>query len=217
MQKRHIDNCPICSTQEETVTEQILSVIQKKSFAKNAVIFEQQEDSQGLFLIIKGAVKISKISSNGKELVLGLLGPGKTFGESSLLGQDKQADSATASEATELFYLPKKNFQAILLQNPQLYQSVVASLVRWMSNLNQVIENINTSSAKDRVWNYLCRLQSEQPHPLIHLDGKKHEVALMLGLRPETFSRILSDLETDGIIKMNHRQIQILQNHAAPH
>ncbi|MDG0816899.1 Crp/Fnr family transcriptional regulator [Bdellovibrio svalbardensis] len=212
MQKRHIDNCPICSTQEEAVTEQILSVIQKKSYAKNAVIFEPEENTHGLFLVIKGSVKISKISANGKEIVLGLLGPGKTFGESSLLGQDRQEDSATASEATDLLYIPKGSFQTIIQQNPQLYQSVVASLVRWMSNLNQIIENINTPSARDRVWSYLCRLKNDQPHPLIQLDGKKHEVALMLGLRPETFSRILSDLEAEGKIKMNHRQIQFLES-----
>ncbi|AFY02198.1 Crp/Fnr family transcriptional regulator [Bdellovibrio bacteriovorus] len=212
MEKRFIDNCPICSTQEENVTEQILSVIQKKTFAKNALVFEQEEESRGLFLITKGVVKISKISPAGKEIVLGLLSAGKTFGEGSLLGQDRQADTATTTEPTEVLYLPKKDLQAILDKNPLLYQSVVASLVRWMANLNNVIENINTPSAKERVWTYLCRLQSEQNKDLLQLSGKKHEVALMLGLRPETFSRALAELESDGQIKMNHKQIQILQS-----
>ncbi|AHZ85090.1 Crp/Fnr family transcriptional regulator [Bdellovibrio bacteriovorus] len=212
MEKRFIDNCPICSTQEEDVTEQILSVIQKKTYPKNALLFEQEDESKGLFLITKGTVKISKISPNGKEIVLGLLGAGKTFGEGSLLGQDRQADTAATTEPTEVFYLPKKELQNILQKNPLLYQSVVASLVRWMANLNNVIENINTPSAKERVWSYLCRLQSEQNKPLLQLSGKKHEVALMLGLRPETFSRALAELENEGQIKMNHKQIQILQS-----
>ncbi|WP_374030663.1 Crp/Fnr family transcriptional regulator [Bdellovibrio bacteriovorus] len=108
MEKRFIDNCPICSSQEEKVTEQILSVIQKKSYPKNALVFEQEEESKGLFLITKGVVKISKISPSGKEIVLGLLGAGKTFGEGSLLGQDRQADTATTTEPTEVLYLPKK-------------------------------------------------------------------------------------------------------------
>lgn len=211
MQKKPVDNCPICSTQEEKVTERILGVIQKKTYTKNSIIFEQEEESRGLFLISKGTVKISKISPAGKEIVLGLLGPGNTFGEGSILGQEKQADTASASENTELFYLPKKEFQSILVENPPLYQSVVSSLVKWMANLNAVIENINTPSARDRVWTFLCRLQEEQKRPLLQLGAKKHEVALMLGLRPETFSRTLSDLESEGLIKMNHKQIQILQ------
>lgn len=214
MEKRSVENCPICSSQEEKVISKILEVIQKKSFLKNSLIFEQDEESKGLFLITKGTVKISKISANGKEIVLGLLNSGMTFGEGSLLGQDKQADTATASDNVELLYLPKKEFQAILQQSPSLYQSVVTSLVKWMANLNAVIENINTPSAKDRVWTYLCRLQDEQKHQILQLGGKKHEVALMLGLRPETFSRTLSDMEADGMIKMNHKQIQLLRvNH----
>ncbi|WP_347358703.1 Crp/Fnr family transcriptional regulator [Bdellovibrio sp.] len=212
MKKNPVDSCPICSTQEEKVTEQILGVIQKKSYPKNTVIFEQEEEAKGLYLIIKGTVKISKISPTGKEVVLGLLGPGKTFGEGSLLGQPKQADTASASENCEIFYLPKKDLQDILTKHPLLYQSVVSSLVRWMANLNQVIENISNPSAQDRVLNYLERLQSEQQTPVVHLEGKKHEVALMLGLRPETFSRTLAELEQQDVIKMNHKQIQILKS-----
>ncbi len=214
MQKNAVENCPICSSQEEKVIGKILAVIQKKSFTKNSLIFEQEEESKGLFLITKGHVKISKISPGGKEIVLGLLSEGMTFGEGSLVGQDKQADTALATDNTELLYLPKNEFQKILTENPPLYQAVVGSLVKWMANLNAVIENINTPSAKDRVWTYLCRLQEEQNKPLLQLVGKKHEVALMLGLRPETFSRTLSDMESEGMIKMNHKQIQILRaNH----
>lgn len=211
MQKSPVDNCPICSTQEEKVIEQILTFIQKKNYLKNALIFEQEEESKGLYLIVKGLVKISKISPTGKEIVLGLLGPGKTFGEGSLLGQNKQADTASASENSEIFYLPKKDLQDILSKNPLLYQSVVSSLVRWMGQLNQVIENISNPSAHERVLNYLEQKQNDQNKSLIHLEGKKHEVALMLGLRPETFSRALADLEQQQIIKMNHKQIQILK------
>lgn len=210
MKERATDLCPICSTHEEKVTDRILSVLQKKSYAKNTLIFEQQEDARGLFLVSKGLIKISKISQAGKEIVLHLLGPGKAFGEGGVLGQEKQADTATALEASELFYLPKKEFHQILQENPALYQSVVNSLIQWMDNLNLVIENINTPSARERVWNYLCRLQEEQGKPLVQLGGKKHNISLMLGLRPETFSRTLSELAEEGLIVMNHRQIQIL-------
>ncbi|MBV2167963.1 MAG: Crp/Fnr family transcriptional regulator [Bdellovibrio sp.] len=210
MKQRPTDNCPICSTQEEKITEKIIPLIQRKRYPKNTLIFEQEDSSQGFYLIHKGTVRISKISPAGKEMLIEILGPGKTFGEAGLLGQEKNADSAATSEESEIYYIPKQDFQQILAQNPELYQSVVQSLIRWMDKLHLVIENISLSSAKDRVWSYLCRLQQEQNRPLIHLNGKKHEVAMMLGLRPETFSRTLSDLEAEGLIKMNHKQIQIV-------
>lgn len=210
MKDKPTDNCPICSTQEEKITGQIIPLIQKKHFAKNSQIFEQEGVSTGLYLIQKGSVKISKMSPAGKEMLIEILGPGKTFGEAGILGQTKNTDSATTCDDSDIFYLPKAEFQQVLAKHPELYQSVVQSLIRWMDKLHLVIENISLASAKDRVWSYLCRLQSEQNRPLLHLSGKKHEVALMLGLRPETFSRTLAELESEGLIKMNHKQIQML-------
>lgn len=211
MNERPTDKCPICSTQEAKTTEQILAVLQSKKFPKNSVICEKDEDCGGLFLISKGSVRISKITANGKETLLEILAVGSTFGEASLLGQEKNQDTIWANEDCEVFYIPKKDFQPILETKPELYRSVVGSLIRWMNKLNSVIENISIASARDRVWAHLVRLQSEQQVSVVQLNGKKHEVALMLGLRPETFSRSLADLETEGAIKMNHKQIQILK------
>lgn len=207
---KNIANCPICSSLEEKVISELLKVIHRKSFPKNSLIFEAGEEITGIYLIIKGSVKVSKISAGGKEIVLQVLGSGKTFGEGSILGQEKNTDTFVANENTEVYVLPKKSFQEILKSNAALYQSVVGSLIRWLNNLNVVIENINTPSAKERVWMHICRLKEEQQQTLIHLEGKKHDVALMLGLRPETFSRALHELEEEGQIKMNHKQIQIL-------
>lgn len=208
---RPTDKCPICSSQESNTIDQILTIMQKKTYAKNAMILDQTEIATGLYLIAKGAVKVSKISSLGKEIVLQILKTGDTFGEGSLLGQENQGNTITVIENCEIFYLSKRDLEPLLLKKPQLYQSVVASLIRWTQNLNSVIENINTPSAKDRVLLYLARLKKEQPHQnILQLDHKKHDVALMLGLRPETFSRALTELEDEGIIKMNHKQIQIL-------
>lgn len=203
-------NCPICSTQEERITNLIVSQIQKKSYPKGTIIFGQDGDAHGFYLIHKGSVKISKISPTGKEMLIEILGHGKTFGEAGILGQQTNADNAMTAEDSEIFFIPKKDFQQILTQHPELYKSVVQSLIRWMDTLHVVIENISLTSARDRVWTYICRLQQEQNKPVLHLPGKKHDVALMLGLRPETFSRTLADLEAEGLIKMNHKQIQVL-------
>ncbi|WP_374075242.1 Crp/Fnr family transcriptional regulator [Bdellovibrio bacteriovorus] len=210
MKNKPTDNCPICSTQEEKITEQIIPLLQLKKFPKGSLIFEQEGSSSGLYLIGRGSIKISKLSPAGKEMLIEILGAGKTFGEAGLLGQQKNTETAMASEDSEVFFIPKTELQNILNKNPQLYQSVVQSLIRWMDKLHMVIENISLSSARDRVWTYLCRLQQEQNRPIIQLGGKKHEVALMLGLRPETFSRTLAELEAEGLIKMNHKQIQFV-------
>ena len=211
MEKSATQNCPICSTQEEKITEQIIPLIQRKKFTKNSVIVGQESESLGFYLIQKGSVKISKISPSGKEMLIEILSAGNTFGEAELLGQQTHFHTATAAEDTEIFFIPKNDFKPLLMEHTEIYQAVVQSLIRWMDKLNSVIENISISSARERVLAYICRLDKEQNKPVLHLSGKKYDVALMLGLRPETFSRTLAELEAEGIIKMNHKQIQVLK------
>ena len=208
------DHCPICSSLEEKITSQILSVIKMKTFGRGHLICEQGSNVCGLFLINKGSVKVSRLSPHGKEVILDILHPGATFGEAGLLGAESLSNHITANEDSEVFFISHEDFQSILSENPELYKKVFNSLVRWMDKLNAIIENINNPSAKERVCQFIKRLGEEQNHSLIHLNGKKHEVAMMLGLRPETFSRALADLEKAEIIKMNHKQIQILKPNA---
>lgn len=205
-------NCPICASHEEKITDQIVGILQIKKIPKGNLIFEQNEPSVGLYLVRSGGVKISMLSPEGKEMVIEILHAGKTFGEAGLLGQPFHMASAVTTEDSEVIFLPKEQFQALLAKHPQLYQSVVQSLIRWMDTLHLVIENISLASARDRVLSYFTRLGKEQRTSRIHLNAKKHEVALMLGLRPETFSRTLAELEADGVIALNHKEIQLILN-----
>ena len=212
MSKINIDKCPICSSQEEKVTDIIIPLIRSLKFKKNSVLFDQGQSVNGFYLIHKGKVKISKVSPQGKEVILGFLGAGKTFGEASLFNSEVTSDLLTVTENSEIYFISKEDFQKILQFRPELYHSVISSLVRWMDQLSSVIENIGVNSARERVLKFLLNLQKEQQSDTLQLTEKKHEVAMMLGLRPETFSRTLADLEDEGLLKLDHRKIVVLQS-----
>lgn len=203
-------NCPICSSMEESVTNEILAHLSPVKAKKDKVILSPDIVSPGLYLIGKGRVKVFRLNSNGKELILHLLKDGDCFGEKSAMDGAPQGDFVTATTETSLFLLPREKLHDLLQKHPKLYPSVLRSICRWMDHLNGVIESISLSSARERVSVFLKRLVVEQESDLVSLPHKKHEVALMLGLRPETFSRALAEIEEQGAIKLNHRQIQVV-------
>lgn len=203
-------NCPICSSMEESVTNEILAHLAPVKAKKDNVILSPDIVSPGLYLIGKGRVKVFRLNSNGKELILHLLKDGDCFGEKSAMDGAPQGEFVTATTETSLFLLPREKLHDLLQKHPKLYPSVLRSICRWMDHLNGVIESISLSSARERVSVFLKRLVVEQESDLVSLPHKKHEVALMLGLRPETFSRALAEIEEQGAIKLNHRQIQVV-------
>jgi CRP-like cAMP-binding protein len=205
-----VRQCPICTGKESETIEAILNIIVQKEFKKNAQIIHQGDEPQGIYLLASGSVKVLRLSSCGKEILLDIMSSGYMFGEQSLFAQKKYPDSVIALENCRIYFLQKDKILPVISKFPEITQSVLSSLCKWMDKLNSIIENINTPSARERVCAYLLRLQSEQKLQLIQLSAKKHDIALMLGLRPETFSRVLGDLENEQLIKMNSKQIQLL-------
>ena len=212
--KSGIVHCPICSSHEESVTEQIASKLMLRRFDRGAIVCSQEDPCRGLYIIGKGTVKVFRLTAEGKETVLAVLSSGDTFGEASL-HQKKHSESIAAMTDLEVFFLKQDDLEQTLRQYPTLYPSVINAMVRWVDRLNLVIDNISTASARERVAKYLRSLSADtagtrEDLNTIELPFKKHEVALMLGLRPETLSRAFSDLEQEGAIRLDHKKIHLL-------
>jgi len=203
-------NCPICSTLEEGITNEILSHLRRQDFTRDSTIIPSEQVSPGLFLLQSGRAKVMRLNPQGKELLLQILEPGDCFGEKSALDGTAQSDFVVAGTDVRLYLLPREKLLELLQKHPSLYPQVLKSICRWMDHLNGVIDSIGMASARERVAAFLKKLVVEQESELITLPHKKHEVALMLGLRPETFSRALGEIENAGAIRLNHRQIQVV-------
>ena len=196
------------------MTEQIASKLTLRRFSRGAAVCSQEDPCNGLYIIGKGTAKVFRLTAEGKETVLAVLSSGDTFGEASLQ-QKKHSESIAAMSDLEVFFLKQSDLEQTLRQYPTLYPSVINAMVRWVDRLNLVIDNISTASARERVAKYLRSLFAETASNhgsvnTIELPFKKHEVALMLGLRPETLSRAFNDLEQEGAIRLDHKKIHIL-------
>ena len=88
------------------------------SYGKKDVIFAQGADCQGLYYIHSGQVKLSVISKQGKEAIVGLLSPADFFGEGCLAGQTQAVATATVLADAEIMHIEKKTFQDTLHGQP---------------------------------------------------------------------------------------------------
>jgi len=113
--------------------EKISKILKKLSFKKEEQLFKEKDDTRGLWLIHSGKVEISRVTADGWRQTLAVLTAGQFFGELSLLENRRHVASAVAIEDTELFLLPKEDFERILEEDIALACDIIKRIAIMMS------------------------------------------------------------------------------------
>jgi len=111
-----------------------IAKIAKEVFIKKGeALFKESEETKGLWLIHSGKIEISKITADGWRQTIVVLPPGHFFGELSILENRKHVASATALEDTELFLIPKDDFEKMMEEDCALALCIVKRIAIAMS------------------------------------------------------------------------------------
>jgi len=118
-------------------------------FARGAVVFVQGAQANSVFYIQDGGVKLSVLSSAGKEAVVGMLGPGDFFGEGCLAGQPLRMGTAVAVLPTTVLRIPKREMIRTLHEQPAFSDRFIAHmLVRNIRIEEDLVDQLFNSSEK---------------------------------------------------------------------
>jgi len=190
--------------------DELSRIAVRRSFRKGERIFSEGDDGAGFYAVLSGRVKISKLSAEGKEQILHLVGPGETFGEVSVFtGQGFPADASAALPTTVLFF-PRTAFSGIIRQDPALALNMLAQLSKRLRQFAALIEDLSLKEVPGRLAKYLLYLSGRTDGGAVELEISKGDLASLLGTIPETLSRILAKMNRQGLIRSRGVQIGIL-------
>ena len=184
----------------------------EKHFSKGQSIFLEGEDGNGFYIVSKGLVKIYKISIDGKEQILHIMGPGEPFGEVPVFsGQRFPANAETLTESDILFF-PRRAFVDLIARNPSLAMNMLAVLSGRLRRFTTQIENLTLREVPARLAAYLIYLADQQgKQESLTLDISKGQLASLLGTVPETLSRALAHMKSRGVIEVKGGEIRLLK------
>lgn len=160
--------------------------------------------------MVYGQVKLVVVSPAGAEKVVRLLGPGESFGEALLFLDKPYILSAIALADSMLLTVDKAVLFDELASQPLLARKMIAGLSKRLHSFVSDVKSYSLHSGTQRVIGYLLQAQETAGGPELRLDVGKNVIASRLNLTPEHFSRILHDLSSKGLIKVNGRNITIL-------
>lgn len=193
-----------------TMSEKMVS----RSYDKGQMILLEEALGETFFVISNGSVKITRLSDDGREVILAMLGEGDFFGEMSLLDGEGRSANVVALDDAEVLTLSRNDFLDILQKFPMIAISLLEELASRLRKSDQQIESLSLSDVEHRIGMTLIRLSEELgkiKNGNVNIQGLPYQqdIANMAGTSRETVSRTLSLLEEKGLVKRNGRNLTI--------
>ena len=205
---------PIFSELDDSILSRIqeLGIIRK--YKKDMIIMDETNESgSGLFIIIKGVVKVTRNDAEGREIILTILGEYDYFGEMSLLDGENPSANVVAMENTELFYVSREQFMQLIEYNPKITFALLEGLIRRLRAADDKIKSLSLLKAEGKIVTaiiQLAEMSGIMKQGLVEVDlPYQHDIANIAGTSRETVSRVLHSLEKKGLLQLDGSKIRI--------
>lgn len=211
-----LKKCPLFAGLKEEDLKKVRAISVVKQAVKKEVLFSEGEEARGFYVILRGRVKLYKISPDGKEQILHVVSAPDSFAEASLFNEGIYPAFAETIEDSQILFIPKKEFIDMIEKNPQLSLNMIASLSHYLRRFASLIEELSLREVSSRVAKYLINLsikrmkEGKNPNE-VELDLTKTQLALKLGTISETLSRTLAKMKAKGVIDVQKNLIVILK------
>jgi CRP-like cAMP-binding protein len=174
-------------------------------FATGAAIFAQGAQANSVFYVQEGGVKLSVLSSAGKEAVVAMLGPGDFFGEGCLAGQPLRMGTANAVMRTALLRIPKRDMIRMLHEHPEFSDRFLAHMLTRNIRIEEDLVDQLFNSSEKRLARTLLLLarygKEETPRVLPKLS--QETLAEMVGTTRSRVNFFMNKFRKLGLIEYN--------------
>jgi CRP/FNR family cyclic AMP-dependent transcriptional regulator len=182
---------------------------QTRTFPKNAVIINEGDRGDTLFVILAGRVKVYVSDDDGREMVLDMHDAGEYVGEMALDGRPRSASVMTL-EPTTCSVLSRDELRAAIARNPDIAMAIIEKLIERARIATDNVKNLALMDVYGRVARLLLSLAKEDNGKLVVPDRMtQQDIADRVGASRDMISRIFKDLTIGGYVTVENRQITI--------
>ena len=186
-----------------------------RRLARGDAVFRYGDPCEEFHVVVSGQVKLFVISPMGQEKVIDLLGPGQSFAEALMFTDQRYILNAEALGSSVVLTVSKQAILAEIRRDPRFSLRMLAGISRRLHSLVNDIESGALHSGMQRVIGYLLRENDVQDCATgevftVSLPVSKAIIASRLSLTPEYFSKVLHELEAESLIKIDKRDIHII-------
>jgi CRP/FNR family cyclic AMP-dependent transcriptional regulator len=202
---------PLFSSLSEEQLRMMQPYLQQRSYPRSAFIVRAGEETDALYIILSGRVKVLIPDDQGREVILAMMGPNDFFGEMGLLDDQPRSASVETLEACQMLRFSKSGFIGCIKDNFDLAMIIIRNLVKRLREADRKIESLALIDVYGRVARLLLDQAEEiEGQWIVRSAPPKQEIARMIGASREMVSRVVKDLQQRGYIRAEKRKVFLL-------
>ncbi|MCF6309586.1 MAG: Crp/Fnr family transcriptional regulator [Sulfurimonas sp.] len=186
---------------DEEIIKKIENFTTEHHISKDNIVFYEGDEPKHLYLLVKGVIKLYKTSSSHKEIVLKYFHDNELIGEVANFEEIPYPATAKAYSDVEVLKIDFQKLKEIIVTNPDMAFNIQTSLIKKIKNLENIISTNLVLDSRERVAKYIHN------HADAFFETKNIEIAEILGVSPETLSRILKFFKDHNIINVKTKFI----------
>jgi CRP/FNR family transcriptional regulator len=199
---------------QQSDRDSLLNITEQHKYSKAEFVFSAGTDSDHVYILRTGQVKIYELSSQSKEVILWFCFPGEVFGLSEITRGAKRTVYAQACTDSEVYLIPRDVFNQFLALHPDASMSIIDLLSCRLRGLSSMLSNLTSDDVTSRIIKLLIRmsmLYGAQKEDVLSIDMHitHQEIADMIGSSRQTTSSIIGQLKREGLLRIDNDRIHI--------
>lgn len=184
------------------------------TYKKKDVIFSEGEPPEWLYIVVEGKIKLTKLSQDGKEIILEIMSPLDFFGGLAVLRGFPYPANAVVMEDSKFLRISRNNIMKVIDRFPNLMYCLAMQLGDRMKESHETLKNIALERVEARIAALLLKLADKTGKEsgggiVIEMKLTKQDIAEMVGTTVETSIRTMSKLKKTGIVAEKEGRITI--------
>jgi CRP/FNR family transcriptional regulator, cyclic AMP receptor protein len=207
---------PLFAALDEESAASLRNAMTEVRLARGDALFHEGDPGDRVYVVTEGKIKLGRTSADGRENLLGVLGPGETFGEVSLFDPGPRTATATAVTESTLLGLAHADLQPWLAERPEVAKGLLQQVAHRLRRTNENMADLVFQDVPARVAKALLdlatRFGAPAPTTGIHVphDLTQEELAQLVGASRETVNKALADFVNRGWIRLEARAVVLL-------
>lgn len=185
---------------------------ERRRYAKGKTLITEGESGDAIFIILDGRLRVFASNADGKEITLGVYGPGEYIGEMSLDGGPRSA-SVVSLDACQCVFVTRRTLETFIAEHPAFAFELLSKVIRRARAATLSAKDLALNDVYGRLKGQLEKAASPQPDGTLHIAERMthKEMAQLTGCSREMVSRVLKDLEKGGYALAEGKALRLLR------